>query len=198
VTEARPSTLSDRARQGYDRAIDVLERAVPIARGIQLTVRVYAALVALAAVTIAVILVVDDVPGTWYTWLGWVFVVGLVAGPPVILLFFASLLGEVLKLPEKLRALPDVGPAHARELGDLVRQAHAHGATVRLRTLPRDLWRLGRLVLELRDDIPTTSVALAVVRVPLLIAVALAFVAGLFEMMIASALVALMVVTRVG
>ncbi len=196
MASAQPSALTQRARQGYERAIGVLERLVPIARGIQLGVRVYAGMVAAAALTIAVVLVVDDVPGTWYTWAAWATFVVFVFAPPVFLLFFASLLSEVLRLPDKLRALPDVGPAHARELSELVREAHSKGATVHLRTLPRDLWRLGRLVLELRDDIPTTSVVLSLVRVPMLIAVAIAFVAGLFLMALAVALVLLVAVTR--
>jgi MFS family permease len=188
VTAPRPG-LPQRARQGYDRAIDVLELAVPLARGVRTTVVLYAALVAASALAIAVALIAVDRPDATHTWLAALVVVAVLALPAIILFFFASLLGEVLRLPEKLRAVPDVGPAHARDLAALVRESRASGRKIRLRTLPGDLLRLGRLVLRLHDDIPTTGVLLALVRVPMLIAVGVAFVAGLVQILFAPVIV---------
>jgi hypothetical protein len=196
VTAPRPG-ISQRARQGYDRAIDVLESAVPLARGVRTTVVVYAVVVAASALVIAAALIAVDPPDATHTWLAALVVVAILAMPAIILFFFASLLGEVLHLPEKLRAVPDVGPAHARDLADLVREARGSGRGVRVRTLPGDLWRLGRLVLRLHDDIPTAGVLLALARVPMLIAVGVAFVAGLVQIFFAPVVVLFALAARV-
>lgn len=188
VSESR-QTLSERARQRYDRAVEVLELAVPLARGVLTAVVLYASVVAASGFVILTAVVAQDPPGTWYTWFGTAMLAVALAAAPAVLLFFASLLREVVSLPAKLRALPDVGPAHARELAQLMRAARAEGRQVRLRTLPRDLIRLGRLLLRLHDDIPTAGVLLALVRIPMLVAVGFAFVAGFFEVILAPVVV---------
>jgi hypothetical protein len=188
--------VTQRAREGYDRGIDLLERAVPLARGVQRLLVAYASVVALSGLVVVLVVLVDDPPGVWYTWAGWLALVGLMAVAPSILFFFARMIREVLELPAKLRALPDVGPAHAQELGALLREAHAQGTTIRLRTLPRDLWRLTRMMLALHDDVPTAGVLLALARVPLLIAVGLSLVFGLAQIMLAPTVVLFVVVGR--
>jgi hypothetical protein len=172
VTAPRPAV------RGYGRAVDLLDRLVPVAHRIHRTVRGFAVVVAACAAAIAVTFLVVDAPGTWWTWGIWVALVGVLALPPVVLLLFARMLHEALALPAKLRNLPEVGPAHAAELSRLASEAARREPGTRLRSLPRDAWRAGRLLLRAHDDVPYVGALLAIVRVPFLIAVAAAAVAG--------------------
>ncbi|WP_208026903.1 hypothetical protein [Rhabdothermincola sediminis] len=181
--------VSERARRGYDRAIDVLERAVPLARAALTIVQACAAVVALSAVAVVVVVVAHDPPGTWQTWLATALLVMVLAIAPLVLWFFAALLREVLALPAQLRALPDVGSRYARELAMLVSEAAGPGGRVRLRSLPGDSVRLARLLLRLRDDLPASGALLALVRVPMLVAVAAAFVVGVLQVLLAPVIV---------
>jgi hypothetical protein len=49
--------------------------------------------------------------------------------------------------------------------------------------------RLGRLLLRLRDDLPASGALLALVRVPMLVAVAAAFVVGVLQVLLAPVIV---------
>jgi len=151
---------------------------------VQRTLRIFAVVVGVVGLALAVVVLVDDPPGTWYTALGWTAMAALLLASPAVLLLFAAMLGEVLALPGKLRALPDVGPERARQLAGLAREAKGRDQPVRLRTLPRDVWRVGRLALAVRDDIPWFGVVTAVFRVPMLILVTVAIVAGLFQVFV--------------
>lgn len=182
-------------RRGYDRGIDLLDRLVPLARALRGALLAYALVVAAAVVVIAGVLLGHDAPGVWFTWLGFVVLVGVLSIAPILLLVFVAMLKEVLDLPAKLRALPDVGPAHAVELAKLVAEARRPPPDgtprPRPRSMPRSIWQAGRLMTRLHDDIPFPGPLLVIVRVPLLIAVGAAFLVGMFEIVGAVALVVL-------
>ncbi len=184
--------MADRVRRGYDRALELLERLVPIARVLRGALLGYALVVAASVLAIAVVLVRRDVPGVWFTWLAFGLLVVVLAAAPAVILFFVWMLKEVLELPGKLRALPDVGPARAAELAQLVREARqpVPPGAERRGSIPGDVWRAGRLMFDLYDALPFPGPVRAIVRWPLLIAVLLALVFGFFEIVVAMLLVA--------
>jgi hypothetical protein len=174
-----PSGLTATAARGYGRAVDLLDRLVPLAHRVHRGVFRFAMVVAACAAAIAATFLVLDLPGTGWTWGLWAALVVVLAAAPVVLLLFSRMLGEALALPARLRNLPEVGPAHAAELSRLAAEAARREPGTRLRSLPRDGWRAGRLLLRAHDDVPYVGALLSIVRVPFLIAVGVASVAGL-------------------
>jgi hypothetical protein len=191
VAEPRFSQrLSTSARGGYDRAIDLLERLVPLARALWWGVVVFAALAAAAGLAIAGTVLWADAPSTGTTWLLYVLFVVVLLAPSAVLVVFALTLRETLQLPDKLRQLPDVAPQRAGEVARLVAEARQRERTISLRTLPQDSWRAGRLLVRLHDDIPWAGVLLRLVRIPFLLLVLAALVVGLVEILLAPAFIA--------
>lgn len=171
------------ARAGYDRVIDLLEALVPLACRLERALRLYALVVALAAVLIVGAVVAVDVPGTVWTWGAVLVLLALLLFAPVVIVLFTSMLHEVRELPAQLRAVPDVAPARARELAVLVREANVHRHE-RARSIPRDTWRAGRLLNALRREIPSVSVLLSVARVPFLVLVGVALLVGALQVLL--------------
>jgi hypothetical protein len=174
--------LTSTARGGYDRAIDLLEALVPVARRLERAVRVYAFAVGIAAVVIVAALVAVDVPGTVWTWSLVLVLLGVLLVAPVIIFIFASMLREALQLPAQLRALPDAAPARARELAGLVRITASRSQREHAGSIARDTWRAGRLLNALRRELPGVSVLLSIARLPFIVMVLVALAVGLVEL----------------
>ncbi len=98
-------------------------------------------LVALGAVVVLVVLLLLD----GFT-IGDGVLTVLCLAPPVVLLFFAQGVQEVLSLPGRLRRLPGDGQEQLAELTRLASQARAR----RARSLPLLLWRLRSAVGSVR------------------------------------------------
>ena len=64
-------------------------------------------------------------------------------------------------------------------------------------SIPRDTWRAGRLLNALRKEIPGVSVLLSIARIPFMIAVAIAMLVGVFEVMLAPVVVATALISSV-
>lgn len=67
--------------------------------------------------------------------------------PPALLLFFAAGLREVMRLPERLRRMPNQGSEQLSELTRIAGQARSAG----FRRAPSILWRLRGVVGSTRD-----------------------------------------------
>lgn len=185
------------ARVGYDRAIDLLERLVPIARRLERAVRIYAfVIVGAALVSVGTVLVVD-LPGTVWTWGLVLAVLAMMLVAPVIILLFASMLREALELPGQFRSLPDVAPTRARELALLAREAGSRPKHERVGSIPSDSWRAGRLLNALRKEVPGVSVLLSIARVPFMIMVGVALLVGAFQIAMAPLVVLVAIVSTV-
>lgn len=183
--------MRDGLRRNYDRAVDVLDRLVPIARALRGALLVYALLALAAVVAIMVLVYRRDAPEVWFTWGGFLLLAGVLALAPAVLLVFVWMLGEVLELPAKLRALPDVGPARAGELAELAREARRPDPPgERSRSVPGDLWRAVRLMLDLYGALPLPGPIAAILRWSLLVAVTVAAVAAFVEIVLALLLLA--------
>jgi len=188
---------SGAARRSWDRAVALLDRLVPAVRAVYGAVVVFTALVGVSGLVMALALLAVDPPGTWWTWLSWFGLAALLAAPAAVLAVFSRMLREVLGLPAKLRALPEVGPAHAAELARLAGEAASRPPGTRLRSLPADTWRAARLVVRAHDDVPYVGVLLSIVRLPFLVLVAVATVAGLGQLVFAPLTVAAALAGRV-
>jgi hypothetical protein len=172
------------ARAGYDRAIELLERLVPLASRLERGLRYFGIAVAAAALVIVATVLAVDVPGTVWTWALVLVLSGALLIAPVIILIFTAMLREALELPAQFRSLPDVAPSRARELASLARQAKQHHRE-QVGSIPRDTWRAGRLLNALRKEVPGVSVLLSIARVPFMILVGIALLIGAVELIMA-------------
>lgn len=184
------------ARRGWDRAVALLERLVPLTRAVYGAVVVFTILVAASGLVMALAVLLADPPGTWWTGLGWLAVTAALLGPAAVLFVFSRMLREVLGLPAKLRALPEVGPAHAADLARLAGEAASRPKGTRLRSLPRDTWRAARLALRAHDDVPYVGVLLSIVRLPFLVLVVVAAGLGLGQLVFAPLTLVAVLVSR--
>jgi hypothetical protein len=185
------------ARRRLDQGVEVLGRLVPIALRVSRIVGIYVVLVGLAASTIVVTLLVRFWPGSLFEVLAHVALAALFLAPVAMLWLFHRALAEAMHIPERLGAMPDVAREHGSELAGLVREAQVGRGRLRLGSLPRDLWRAGRLLLAAHDDLPGYGAVLTLVSVPFLLASLAAAGIGLAQILLAPAVVAGAVVTSV-
>lgn len=176
-------------RRRVDQGVEVLRRLVPLALKLSRVVGLYVAVVAVAAAVIAVTLWWRFWPGSLNEVVGLLLATGLLAGPVVVLWLFHRALAEVVQIPGRLVAVPDVAREHGTELAALVRAAQARRGGLRLATLPGDLWRAGRLLLAAHDDLPGYGAVLTLVSVPFLLASFVAACIGLAWICLAPAVV---------
>lgn len=178
------------SRAAADRAVAVLDRLIPLARRLGRVVRLFGILVALAAATIAVVLLWGLRPSDPAGWIGFIAVGAVLAAPPVVLLVFASVLRDVLELPAKLRETPEIGRLEAGELTTLAREAASRRVPHESpRAFPLDLWRAGKLMISARGELIGWGVVMRLASLPFLVAVWFAFMLGLFELVAAPSLV---------
>ena len=130
-------------------------------------------MVGVAAVTIIAVLLWRFWPASLTDVLGHLILAGDRCWRPVAMLWlFHRALAEVLQIPDRLVAMPDVARDHGTELAGLVRTPRSRRGGLRLTSLPADLWRAGRLLLAAHDDLPGYGAVLTLVSVPFLLAVA--------------------------
>ena len=101
-------------------------------------------------------------------------ITALLATPPAILLVFAAGLREIMRLPERLRRMPQQGSEQLAELTRIAGEARAAG----FRRTPSLLWRLRGVVGSTRDVVGF-AVPLRVFTPPFLaLTLAASFVSG--------------------
>jgi hypothetical protein len=118
-----------------------------------------------------------------------IIVLALVVAPPVVLVAFWQLLGELASLPERVRRLPLTGREHAEELGRIVREARTRERGSWLH-VPQLIWRLTRLTASSREALTPYAPVLPLLSLPFLALVAVA-VAGVAVEVLAALIVAL-------
>jgi hypothetical protein len=112
-------------------------------------------------------------------------VIGIIAAtaPPLMLTAFWVVLGEIVRMPERLRRLPLEGREHGEQLRALLDQAKdARGRRLRL---PRLLWRLTRVAGSARETLTPYSPLLPLLSVPFLAGTAIAAFAATIELVVA-------------
>lgn len=112
-------------------------------------------------------------------------VIGIVAAvaPPVILCAFWLALGEVVRLPERLRRLPLEAREHGEQLRALAERARAtRGNRFQV---GRVLWQLGRTTASARETLTPYAPLLPLLSIPFLAATAVAAFAAGLEILVA-------------
>jgi hypothetical protein len=121
-------------------------------------------------------------------------VVGIVAaaGPPVMLAAFWLALGELIRLPERLRGLPLEAREHGVQLRSLLDEARtSRGARFQV---PRLLWRLTRLTGATRETLTPYAPLLPLLSLPFLAGAALAAYVAAIEILAAGVVLVLLAV----
>lgn len=185
------------ARRRLDQGIDVLGRLVPLSLRISRFVGFYVALVGAASATIVSVLLWRYWPQSVYDVLAHLIVAAALFGPVAVLWLFHRALAEVVQIPARLVAVPDVARDHGGELARLVRDAQVRRGRMRLTSLPGDLWRSGRLLLAAHDDLPGYGAVLTLVSVPFLLTSLAAACVGLVLIVSAPAVLAGGILTSV-
>jgi hypothetical protein len=178
------------ARRRVDQGIAVLGKLVPLALRITRFVGVYVVVVGAASATIVVTLLWRFWPASLLDVLSHLVIAAALFAPVGVLWLFHQALSEVVHIPERLVAVPEVAREHGGELGRLVRDAQVRRGRFRVTSLPGDLWRAGRLLLAAHDDLPGYGAVLTLVSVPFLIASAASAVVGLVLILSAPAVLA--------
>lgn len=185
------------ARRRLDRGVEVLGRLVPLSLRISRFVGFYVALVGAASATIVAVLLWRFWPGSVYDVLAHLVIAAALFAPVAVMWLFHRALAEVVQIPSRLTAVPDVARDHGGELASLVRDAQMRRGQVRLTSLPIDLWRAGRLLLAAHDDLPGYGAVLTLVSVPFLLASLASAMVGLVLVVSAPAVLAGGVLTAV-
>jgi hypothetical protein len=178
------------AARRIDQGIGVLRSLVPLAHRLTRLVGIYTAVVGAAALVIVATLLWRLRPASIEAWVAHVFVAVALLAPVVVLWLFQRALAEVVELPQRLAAVPSLARDHGTELAGLVRDARGRDDGGHLVSMPRDLWRAGRLLLAAHDDLPGYGAVLTLVSVPFLLVTAVSAVAGLVIVVSAPAVLA--------
>jgi hypothetical protein len=102
--------------------------------------------------------------------------------PPAVLAAFWFLLGQLLALPERLRALPAERREHTEELRRLVREARSRPGWT---SVPVQLWKLSRLAASSRELLTPYAPLVPLVDPRFLVAVLLSGLAVGAELVVA-------------
>ena len=141
-----------------------------------------AAAAAIAAAVLVYAIVHDGFPDGGMAVLAVLGIIASVA-PPLMLAAFWVALGELAKLPDRLRNLPLETREHGEQLRSLLDQARsARGTRFQV---PRLLWSLGRLTGSARETLTPYAPLLPLVSVPFLAATAAAVFAAGIEIVVA-------------
>lgn len=165
--------------RGGAAVLGVLQRAVPIATRLVGVMNVYSWVVIGATAVIVVLSGVITRPVTVGSVLPFLLVVAILAIPGLCLRLFHRALVEVLGMPDWLRASPEFVKNHRVELAQLAAETAAHSKDRdRLTTVPRDIFRSGRLLMKAHGDLPEYGRMVRLINVPFLFVVLLSFLGG--------------------
>ena len=98
-----------------------------------------------------------------------VLALALVVAPPAVLTLLWFLLGELVRLPDRVRRMPMDTRQHGQELRRLVDDARARRG---LRFVPGQVWRLGRLTSSSHELLTPYAPLLPLFSIPFLAVVA--------------------------
>jgi hypothetical protein len=179
VADGSPAAAS--ARAGLARtgtaALAVLDRVVPIAARIVGVLNVYSWVVIGASVVILVITAAVTRPVTVGSVIPYLILVVALAIPGLSLRLFHSAMVEVLQMPDWLKTSPDLMRAHGGELAQLAGQA-AVRSRERLTSLPRDIFRSGRILMKAHGELPDYGRMIRLINLPFLFVVLVSFLVG--------------------
>lgn len=154
---------------GASRTAETLAPVLALAVWLRRTALKLALFGSAAAVVIAYALVRHGFPSEPGPALVTALGLALVVAPPVILMTFWFLLGQVIELPNRLRRMPGDTREHAEELRRLAVDARTRRGA---RFVPGQVWRFGRLTSSSRELLSPYAPLLPLFNVTFLAAVA--------------------------
>jgi hypothetical protein len=141
----------EQRRRHVDRVLGVLDRVMPVARGVRFAVTALAVASAGAVLVFVVAKAVARTPGDLFGWLLLAVVTGLFLIPPLVLLGARFLISGIVGLPDRLRVEPGLRRDQLQQLGDL---AAGRAGTPAAGGGPlRRAWEAGKLVVGARTDL---------------------------------------------
>lgn len=155
----------------------VLRAVVPIACRLVGVLNVYSWIVIGAWALIVVLGGLLTRPVTVGSVLPFLLVALALGIPGLALRLFHGALVEVLAMPEWLRSSPDVVKSHGTELAQLVGEASVR-SNDRLTSVPRDIFRSGRLLMKAHGDLPEYGRMIRLINLPFLFVVLVSFLSG--------------------
>jgi hypothetical protein len=157
----------------------VLARLLALAAALRRGTLKLAATGAVAAAVIGYALLRDGFPDDAGHAIVTVLGLAAAAAPPLILVAFWVVLGELLELPHRIRRLPFDAREHGEHLRRLAQDARAErGGWI---AVPRHIWRLTRLTASSRELLTPYAPVLPLLSLPFLVAVVLAAAAVVVE-----------------
>jgi hypothetical protein len=169
-----------------DRAAAVLGRVLEIASRLLRGLTLLAIAAAAAVLVVWLAWVADTPPSHTDAWLERVVVLAVLLAPSAVLLLFVAGLRDLVKLPERTRAMPADLRARAHDLQDRARRRRILGVIV-------SLFRLGRVVLGSREVLSPYAAVTIALRPAILVAAISAALAATTEL--PGAVIALVVIT---
>ena len=173
--------FSASARSGIARggsaALAALERVVPIAARLVGVMNAYSWVVIGASILLAVLVAVITRPVTVGSVVPYLVFLVVLAIPGVTLRMFHRALVEVLAMPDWLRTSPEFVRNHGVELAQIAADAATHSRD-RLTSVPRDIFRSGRLLMKAHGDLPEYGRMVRLVNIPFLFVVLVSFLVG--------------------
>jgi hypothetical protein len=172
----------------------LLERFVTVLSAVRRGVVGFSAAGGLAAALITYALLRHGWPGGAAREVLTVLALALLITPPLVLMVFWQIVGDVASLPERIRRLPLTGREHAEHLGQIVRDARGRGRSAWFHA-PLLTWRLTRLTASSRDALTPYAPVLPLLSVPFLALVAAAVAGVMLEVAIAVVVAIVLLVT---
>lgn len=189
--ERRDAVVVESPRSG---ASVVTERAVALAGAVRRGTLKLALAAGLAAALIAYALLRHGWPAGAGRQVLTVIALAAAVAPPLVLLAFWQVVGELASLPERIRRLPLTGREHAEELGRIVRDTPGRPRRSWL-YVPQLVWRLTRLTASSRDAFTPYAAVAPLLSVPFLALVAAAAAFAVVELVVAVAVAIVLLVT---
>ena len=176
-TDARFAGARAGIARGGAAALSVLERLIPVARGLVGVLNAYSWVVVAASVLLAVLVAVVTRPVTVGSVAPYLVFLVLLAIPGLVLRLFHGALEEVLAMPDWLRTSPDFVREHGVELAQVAAETAAH-TKGRLSSVPRDIFRSGRLLMKAHGDLPEYGRLVRLINLPFLFVTLVSFLVG--------------------
>lgn len=142
----------DQRRRHVDRVLGVLDRVMPVARGVRFAVTALAVAAGVSVVLFALAMALVRTPGDVLGWVLLVVVTGIFLIPSLVLVGARFLVSGVVGLPDRLRTEPGLRRDQLQQLGDLAAgRADPSGAPTGGPL--RRAWAAGKVVVGARTDL---------------------------------------------
>ncbi|MCU0268557.1 MAG: hypothetical protein MUF83_07895 [Acidimicrobiales bacterium] len=192
-----PDAVAATATRPVDRVVSVLDRVVPVVRGIG-TGALVLAVGSAAAVALVLLAALVEGLGTPLPWWGdalsWLLLAALLLVPAFALLVTRWLVNGLVELPDKLRREPDLRREQVEQLTTLARGGTPAGVVPLTGGKLSRSWKAGRLLSSARGDLLAYTSLFRLLRVSFFLWALLAAAVALVELVLLPLLAAAILV----